>query len=181
MRPAAGRRGEDGRNRKRDLLIAHVPSLFPNHQRHCSKCHCVHVCVCVHTRTTCTQSHINYNQIGYWSHTRSQYWSSVYRLAEGHETLSPESGGTERVSNISQRRKPLQSCTCCTNDYIHSKQSVFKPLVEGPVVEFWFLFAEKYKWNIKNGMPSKGHFCWFVSFRIVTKHLLTKSRSVGQH
>lgn len=69
MRPAAGRRGEDGRNRKRDLLIAHVPSLFPNHQRHCSKCHCVHVCVCVHTRTTCTQSHINYNQIGYWSHT----------------------------------------------------------------------------------------------------------------
>ncbi len=104
-RPTTSRRGGMERKRKRDLLIAHIPSLFLPLSSVTLSCisHCVHVYtyVCVYYLQP-TRSHINYNQIGYWSHTRSQYWFGVCSLAKGHETLSPIWSHRETESHFSQ-------------------------------------------------------------------------------
>lgn len=89
---------------ERDFLIAHIPlssQIICDNVLRIPLCACV--CVCVYTTCNPTRSHINYNQIGYWSHTRSQYWSSMCSLVGAHETLSPVWRHRGRESHFSQR------------------------------------------------------------------------------
>lgn len=87
------------------------------------------VCTCMHVSLYyrhLTQSHINYSQIGYWSHTRCQYWSCVCSLVVGHETLFLKSLEEQKgKSQFGQSQSSVKSY------YIHNKQKELHTFVEG--------------------------------------------------
>lgn len=103
MWPTAGTRGEE--QLEKDSAIAHSPALFQNQQWNYSLSPIGWICVCVGACVTvCVCASVplalNYTLIIIRlviDHPHSQYWSSAYHLAEGHETLSVGSGGTESM------------------------------------------------------------------------------------
>lgn len=59
-------------------------------------CMCPWACVCVYTTGTTLDPTLIIIRLVIDHTHRSEYWSSVCCLVEGHETLSPESGGRDR-------------------------------------------------------------------------------------
>lgn len=137
---------------------------------HRSACPFVCMCICVSVHyLRPTRSHINYNQISYWSRTGSQYWSR--RVQSGRGSWNTFSWSLEARSEVKLFHSLVRVVQLTASKALQSGISLCSKKI---TTRCWTVSKATGIWTflLKHVWGGYNIFLQFVSFRSATEHLL---------